>query len=228
MTENISTDYLKIFCFSIFICLITYGFALTNFSLSIDSESVIYSDMSLSLGRWGTNLIRYHIFGGIIPYFTLLLSLLCLSFAAVEFTKIFSLNTTLSYVFCGIFLSFPQMAYHLIFTMQADVIGLGFLIATLVVKYFLKSSEEPPLTSALYFCIASLLFMFVIALYQALAFIPIVIYIIIFFQNTHKENYTFKAEFKKGLRFILLTIVAVILYFISVKIFAPEQVIPDF
>ena len=223
MSKTISSDYFKLLFFSIVISFITYGFALTNFSLTIDSEAVFLPDISLSLGRWGTNLIRYHIFKGIIPYFTLLLSLILLSLSAVEMCKLFRLNTVMSYLFCGLFLTFPQMAYQFVFTMQADVAALGFLVSALSIKYFIKSSENSlNLKSGIYFTLSSLLFMFVIALYQALAFIPIIIYIIILFQNTYSENYNFKTEFKKGLLFIGLMITSVILYFISVKIICPN------
>lgn len=36
----------------------------------VDSESPIYPNYSLEHGRLGTNLIRYHIFGGLLPYYT--------------------------------------------------------------------------------------------------------------------------------------------------------------
>ncbi|AXG73688.1 hypothetical protein DVK85_05360 [Flavobacterium arcticum] len=223
MSKTISSEYFKLLFFSIVISFIAYGFALTNFSLTIDSEQVFLPDTSLALGRWGTNILRYHIFEGIIPYFTLLLSLILLSLSAVEIAQLFRLNNLMGYIFCGLFLTFPQMAYQLVFTMQADVVALGFLTSALSIKFFIKSLEGSlNLKSASYFTFSSLFFMFVIALYQALAFIPIIIYIIILFQNTSSENYNFKTEFKKGLLFIGLMITSVILYFISVKIICPN------
>ena len=139
MNSEIFTKYFKLFSFTLLTCLIAYGFTLSNFSLTIDSEQTFFPDTSLALGRWGTNLFRYHIFGGIIPYFTLFLGLLCYSLATVEITKLFRLNTVQSYIFCGLLVTFPQMAYQFVFTMQADAVGFGFLLSALSMKFFLKS-----------------------------------------------------------------------------------------
>lgn len=220
--EDFSPAYFRLLIFSVLLCLVTYGFTLSNFSLSIDSEQVFFADTSLNLGRWGTNLVRYHIFRGIVPYFTLLLSLLLLSVTAVEIVKWLRLSLFMSYVFCGLFLTFPQMAYQLVFTMQADAVALGFLAAVFAIKFFGRFSRERLFwRSAACFAVSSLLFMFVIAIYQALAFIPVILYLIVLFQNTYVENYDFKAEARNGIWFIGLIIISVALYFISVKIFCP-------
>src|SRR6476620_9151680 len=111
--SKISTESIRLFLFSIVTAFIAYGFTLANYSLSIDSESIILPGFALELGRWGTNLVRYHIFHGHLPYFTLLLGLIFLSQTAVELTKLFKINGVLSYVFCALFLTFPQHAYQL-------------------------------------------------------------------------------------------------------------------
>jgi len=80
---------------------VTYWFTLTNFSLTIDNEQNFTpsSGISMDLGRWGTNLIRCQIFEGIIPYFTMILSLFLLSITAVELSKLFKLKGILGYIF---------------------------------------------------------------------------------------------------------------------------------
>jgi hypothetical protein len=222
MTLKISSKNLKLLFFSISISFITYGFGLTNYSLSIDSESPICPDFSMGLGRWGTNLIRYQLFEGHTPYFTLLIGLLLLSVSAVELSKVFKINGYLSYVFCAIFLSFPQLAYQLVFTMQADVIPLGFLLSVLGVNLFLMGSKNIfSLKSLILFLLASLIFMFVISIYQALIFIPIIIFLILFLQGFDEDEFTFKTEIKKGVHFSFLLIFSVFLYYLSVKIICP-------
>lgn len=225
MTSNnkiISTEPFKLLFFSIVTALITYGFGLTNYSLSIDSESPIYPDSSMSLGRWGTNLIRYHIFEGHTPYFTLLLGLILLSLTAFELSKIFKLDGIYSYVFCAIFLSFPQLSYQLIFTMQADVVPLGFLCSIIGVNlFFLARNDIFSIKSLSYFILSSLLLMFVIAIYQALIFIPIIIFLILLLQNFDEENFKLKSEIYKVIHFGVLLIFASGLYYISVKLLCP-------
>ena len=222
MGSKISSEKVKLLLFSIFTSLVTYGFALTNYSLSVDSETPIYSEFAMSLGRWGTNLVRYRIFEGHLPYYTLLLGLLLFSMTAVELSKLFRFKGAMGYVFCALFLTFPQMSYQLVFTMQADVIPLGFLLAVLAVKFFVNNSEAIFSKKGIaYFLLSSLFLMFVIAIYQALILVPIVVYIIIFLQSTFSENYSFKTEFKKGVFFSAFLLVSLIFYYISAKLLCP-------
>jgi hypothetical protein len=197
---------------------ITYGFALTNFSLSIDSESPIYPNYSLEHGRWGTNLIRYHLFNGLFPYYTLLFGLFFLSLTAVEITKIFNFKGIYAYIFCLLFLSFPQHAYQLAFTMQADAVPLAYFMGTLSIAFYLKESK-----STLWLCVYStssvLLLVATIAVYQILIYVPIIIYIIYFLLQINKSETNLKLEIKKAIIFAGLMIVSVGLYFLSVKLF---------
>ncbi len=222
-TDNkIKIESFRLLFFSIVTAFISYGFALTNYSLAIDSESIILPDFSMSLGRWGTNLVRYHIFHGHIPYFTMLLGLLLLSLTAVELTKLFKINGVMSYLFCALFLTFPQHSYQLVFTMQADVVPIGFLLSVLAVKYFLIAAESLYTKKSVLFLLGSaLLLMFVIALYQALIIIPVVIYLILFFQKTFFNDFTFKTELKNVLYFGLLLVLGLLFYYISVKVICP-------
>jgi len=210
--------------FSVFISFITYGFALTNYSLTVDSESPAFADYSLGLGRWGTNLVRYRIFEGLLPYFTLLLGLFFLSLSAVELSKIFRLKGIYAYVFCALFLTLPQHAYQLAFTMQADAVPIGFFCSILGLSLFIKNIQNPKnLNSVLMLFIACLLITFTISIYQALIFIPVTGYVVYFFINIYNETFNLKKEFIKLCYFILFMIVAVILYYISVKIFCPPM-----
>ena len=222
MDFKISAENSKLVLFSFFITLVTYGFPLTNYSLSVDSETPIYSEFSMSLGRWGTNLVRYRIFEGHLPYYTMLVGIILLSLTAVELSKLFRFKGALSFAFCALFLTFPQMSYQLVFTMQADVVPLGFLLAVLAVKFFVNNSQNIfSKKSIVYFILSSLILMFVIAIYQALILIPIVVYIIILLQNTFNEDYHFKNEFKKGLFFSALLFVSLVFYYVSAKLLCP-------
>ena len=88
MTTKTQNKQLLLYIFSVLVAFVTYGFALTNFTLTVDSESPIYPQYSLELGRWGSNLVRYHLFNGLFPYFTLLFGLIFLALTSVEITKI--------------------------------------------------------------------------------------------------------------------------------------------
>ena len=212
----------KLFLFSFFISIITYGFALTNFTLTIDNETPIYENFGLDFGRWGQNLIRYHLFKGHLQYFTLLLSLLLFSISVTRLTKLFNFQGFSAYFFCALFISFPQIAYQVVFGMMADIAALGFLLSVLCVEVFLKNIVEKSIPKKIIVLLSvSLILMFTLSLYQAFIFVPAVIYVILFFQNTFKDSFNLKIEIKSMAFFISVLIVSLFFYYISVKIICP-------
>ena len=60
--------------------------------MSIDNEIPIFPDFALNMGRWGQNLIKYHLFGGHLQYYTPLLGVLFFSLSAVILTFLFEFN----------------------------------------------------------------------------------------------------------------------------------------
>jgi len=190
-SENIYTLFFLTFSLT----LLTYGFALTNFTVTIDNESPIFPDFGMSFGRWGQNLIRYHLFKGHLQYFTLLLSLLLFSISVTRLTKLFNFQGFSAYFFCALFISFPQIAYQVVFGMMADIAALGFLLSVLCVEVFLKNIVEKSIPKKIIVLLSvSLILMFTLSLYQAFIFVPAVIYVILFFQNTFKDSFNLKIE----------------------------------
>lgn len=226
MINKIKNKDINLFIFSLLSAILCYGFTLTNFSLSIDNEQVFHKNHSMEMGRWGTNLIRSRIFDGIIPYYTLFLSLVFLALTAVLLSRIFNFKNIYSYLFCALFLSFPQMAYQMVFTMQADAVAIGFFsssVSIIFLNWGLNNLMLQPIKSYLAFLLSSVLIVFIIAIYQALIFLPIIIFAISLFLNTFKEDYSLKNDFKNIVIFIVTIFVAVVLYYLSVKLFCPPM-----
>ena len=224
MIKEINLKYSQLLFFSLFTSLLTYGYALNNFTVSIDSELPYTSQSYLELGRWGSTLVRYHIFNAIIPYFTLFLSLVFMSFTAVGLTRLLRFDGLAAYLFCGLFLTFPQMAYQFIFYMQADAVSFGFLLSMSTIMLFekLRVAKSIAVKTGL-FILGGLIIMFIISIYQALVFVPAVMYLALVFRNTYLEEYTLKKEFQKLMLFGGLMIVGGIFYAISVKVLCPAM-----
>lgn len=215
-------NYYHLFLFTFLLAILTYGFTLTNFSLSIDNEIPIFSDYGLDLGRWGTNLIRYHIFSGHLQYFSFMLSLFMFSISAVRLANLFKFDGITAYAFCGLFLTFPQISYQVVFNMMADVASFGILLSVLSVEIFIKQFENKSnLYRILLLILVALLLMFILSIYQALILAPVTIYIIHFFLNTFNEDFNLKEELKKSFSFAGLILLSGILYYLSVKIICP-------
>lgn len=214
--------FYRLFLITFSLAILAYGFALTNFTVSIDNEAPIFPDFGLSFGRWGQNLIRYHLFAGFLHYFSLLLSLLLFSISAVRLNNLFKFNGFTSYFFCGLFVTFPQLSYQLVFSIMADVAGIGFLLSVISVELFIKGVQANSLPRKIVlFTTVSLVLMFTLSIYQALILVPITIYIILFFLKTFEDTFKLISEIKKTLLFAGFVVFSVVLYYISVKIICP-------
>ncbi|MDD2984924.1 glucosyltransferase domain-containing protein [Flavobacterium sp.] len=224
ITTSIAKDtyFYKLFSFSFLLAIITYGFALTNFTLTIDNEIPIFPDYGLDLGRWGQNLIRYHLFKGHLQYFSLLLSLFIFSLAAIRLSNLFKFKGIQAYFFCALFITFPQISYQVVFGMMADIAALGVLLSVLSVELFLKSINEKSIVKkGFVFLSVALLLMFTLSMYQAFIFVPVVIAILLFFQSTFQDSFNFKYEFKNLILFGGIILLSLLLYYLSVKIICP-------
>jgi hypothetical protein len=217
-------NFYKLLLFSFLLVIITYGFALTNFTISIDNEIPILPDFGLDGGRWGQNLIRYHLFKGHLQYFSLLLSLFLFSLAAVRLAKVFNFIGLTAYLFCGLFLTFPEISYQIVFSMMADVAAFGVLLCVLAIELFEKGIETKKISiKLLSFSIVVLLIVFSVSIYQALIVVPITIYLILFFQRTYLNAFKLKEEIKKLFIFGIIIIVSAFVYYLSVKIICPPK-----
>jgi hypothetical protein len=212
----------KLFVFSFSLAILTYGFALTNFTISIDNEIPIYPDYGLDLGRWGQNLIRYHLFKGHLQYFSLMLSLFLFSVAAVRLTKLFKFQDLSAYCFCALFVTFPQISYQVVFSMMADVAAFGVLLSVCSVELFIKALEvKSSMKKISLFLLIALILMFTLSIYQAFVLVPPAIYIIFFFLNTFKDSFKLNVEIKKMLLFWGIILISLVLYYVSVKVICP-------
>lgn len=217
-----SQNDFKLYFFTTLLSIISYGFALSNYTLSVDNEIPILADFGLDLGRWGQNLIRFHLFKGHLEYFTMLIGLFFFSVTAVRLAKLFNFKDVSAYLFCGLFITFPQISYQVVFYMMSDIAGLGMLLAVLSVELFIKNINNPSKIKTIsYLLFASLLIMFLTSLYQILIIVPPTIFVINFFQNTFKENFDVKKELKKTMVFGGLLLFSALLYWVSVKIICP-------
>lgn len=202
--------------------MIAYGFALSNYTLSVDNEIPILSNFGMDLGRWGQNLIVYHLFAGHLPYFSLLLSLFLFSLSAVRLTKLFRFEGISAYFFCGLFVTFPQIAYEVVFGMMSVIGGLGIFLSVLTVELFIKGLNSEAMTRKIVFLSSGVLITaFTISLYQAFLIVPAVLCVIVFFQSTFEESFSLKYEIKRVVFNGVLLIISLILYYFSAKIICP-------
>ncbi|PQL92480.1 hypothetical protein C4S76_10405 [Apibacter adventoris] len=225
MLQNLKKMELKkneinICLFSLCISLLTYGYGLMNFSLPIDAqEEVINPNFMLSVGRWGICLIRYHLFHGYTPYFTPLVSLVLLCLSSLMLIKLLNIQGIYAYAFCILYLTFPQLAYQLVFITQADAIALGYVLSIISIWLFIKSIEISNKRKAvIYFLFACFIAMFTLSIYQAFIFVILVVYLSYLLFKDSRKKLSYKYEISKSIVFILFIVVSALFYVISLKL----------
>lgn len=217
-----SKSSVKLFLFTFLLAIVSYGFAITNYTLSIDNEIPILSNFGMDLGRWGQNLIRYHLFNGHLQYFSFILSLFLFSLAAIRLANVFKFQNLSAYFFCALFITFPQISYQVVFSMMADIAGFGVLLAILSVELFLKGyGADSTRKKILFFSLEAVILVFTLSMYQAFILVPATIFAILFFQSTFQDTFDLKSEFKKMLFFGGVILISIALYYLSVKVICP-------
>jgi hypothetical protein len=215
-------NFYKLFIITFSLSVLAFGFALTNFTVSIDNEAPIFPDFGLSFGRWGQNLIRFHLFEGFLQYFTLLFSLFLFSLSAVRLSMLLKFKNYTSYFFCGLFVTFPQLSYQLVFSIMADVAGIGFILSIISVELFIKGIQaNSMIKKIILLTTVPLIIMFTISIYQALVLVPVTVYLMFFLINSFDDTFKLIPEIKKVLLFGGLIIISIVFYSISVKIICP-------
>lgn len=212
----------KIGLFCVLVCGITYWYPLTHFSLSVDSELPMTADFSMVLGRWGANIFRIHVFKSLFPRLTLPVGLLFWSMVITLSVALFGLRGRSAYMYAALLLTFPQMAYHFVFNMQADYVPLGILFSVIAYALFARGETAPtkPLSIGL-FVFAALLMAFSMACYQAVVFAGIMCFLIRLFGKTYDPGFDPKKEMREIVRFALLMALSAGLYVGSVKWLCP-------
>lgn len=154
-----------------------YGYEITNFSLSIDEEWALLDGVSANYirqGRWGIALLKHTLFPeGLIPFFSAAVSVVFLSCAAVLLQHIFRLKGFSRYLFCLLFIAFPQFAYQMEFLMQADCVAFGMLASVFSYMLFQRFVAKKKIH---YFLSALCIYAFSVSCYQSIIFFPCVIY----------------------------------------------------
>jgi hypothetical protein len=220
--KNEFENNFKMYSYTFLLSIIAYGFALSNYTLSVDNEIPILSDFGMDLGRWGQNLIVYHLFKGHLQYFSLLLGLFLFSLAAVRLAKLLRFEGVSAYFFCGLFVTFPQIAYQVIFGMMSIIAGLGILLSVLTIELFIRGLNSKEITRKILFLSSGVLItVFTISLYQAFVIVLVTLCVVVFFQSTFNVSFNLKSGIKRLFFKGVLLIISFISYYFSVKIICP-------
>lgn len=121
--------------------LLSYGFELFNFNISIDEESAGVARAQLfwiRMGRWGTYLVNRLITPyTTIPVLPLAFSLILWSISLVVIFRLIEKNSGYGiYLFPALALHFPSLPYILMFSLNAPSVGVGILSTAIGMTLF--------------------------------------------------------------------------------------------
>ncbi|MGD9425258.1 glucosyltransferase domain-containing protein [Pantoea sp. NSTU24] len=220
--ENLNYDArILTFASSLFFCLIAYGFSLSNHTISIDVDVMDNYLHTIDLGRWGHAVLKKYVFHEPwIPFFSLAFSLLCLSICSVVIVKYLQLSRTESFLFSALFVTFPQMAYQLQFSNQAETVGLALLACCYSLIVYSSGTYKSKIT----FIIINVL---VISIYQSFVFLPITLIALFHLKKMADCHGSLKKWLYDSFSVSLLTIISVAIYFCISKLFKSHYHIND-
>nr|WP_283101613.1 glucosyltransferase domain-containing protein [Halomonas populi] len=193
--------------------MLAYGFHIFNFTLTIDAEFRDNYYQTISLGRWGHAFLRVLFLPEpFIPYFTHLISIAALCAAAVAISDILRHKGIVSYLFCALFITFPQMAYQFEFINQADTLSLGYLFSAMCVLFYFRARQQELLTRLTWLVLACACFVMAIAIYQTLIFVPPTILLAYLLVDSYETEKGFRETCAEVIRFAAFTIVSAFIY----------------
>ncbi|AOE38469.1 hypothetical protein BEE12_00345 [Pantoea agglomerans] len=209
------------FITSLFFCFLAYGYSLSNHTISIDVDVMDNYIHTIDLGRWGHAILKRYVFHEPwVPFFSLAFSLLCLSFSSVVITEFLQFSKTNGLIFSALFVTFPQMAYQLQFTNQAETVGLALLACCYSLKVYSSDLKYRKL-------IFILLNVLVVSIYQSFVFLPVTLLAIFHLKKMADGHGSLKDWIYNSLNISSLTIISVVIYFIISKLFKSHYHIND-
>lgn len=211
ISQKIDRGNLNIFLASVFFCVLAYGFALSNHTISIDVDVMDNFLHTIDLGRWGHAFLKKFVFHEPwVPFFSLAFSLICLSASSVVISKYLQLSQINSLIFSVLFVTFPQIAYQLQFSNQAETVGLALLACCYSVLLYSQGGKGKKIAFVL-------INIFVISIYQSFTFLPITLVALSHLKRSNDGNGTLRGWLIDSFIVSMLTVVSVGIYFLISK-----------
>jgi hypothetical protein len=204
------------FCWTLLAAVVAYGYPLTNFALHIDEEAAAVIGAfgpRIATGRWGVALVRATLLPDpAVPFFLPLLSLACLSAAAMAAACAVRLRSADKYIFCLLFVTLPQFAYQMEFINQADCIAFGILCAALAYLAFVKAGATTPRNRMMWILVSTVLLMLAISFYQTIVFVYATICILACLNRAVMNSSSVRSIFLHAAIAILIVMAAYLAY----------------
>jgi hypothetical protein len=204
--------------FAIAVALLTYGYEINNFSLSIDEEVQSFNPANwigwTSQGRWGMGVLTYIFPSGMatMPFLPTFLFATGLALSAVMFSSILTNSRESAFVFTGIFVSSPIWLHIGEFNTLSWGFAFGLIVTAIAIKHINVGGGKNAVISGI--CIA-----FSLAVYQALFILYLTAVLLLCIKKEWEQAANQNSSFfgRNSLIFIDVfksVIVAVVVYFI--------------
>lgn len=210
---------------SFLICFLTYGFEMTNYTLSIDEERMFGYKDYIGFGRFGVIIFKY-LFGHVstVGSYSAILAVIFLFLSALILcNQVFKLNPekpAASFILLSIFVTFPFNADYIVFSTYSFEVSIGLFFATLSICFMMDNLLYK--ASGLKMIVSIFFIFYAVSIYQS--FIAYYMVGLFFFLLMHTLNENIKGHpiklkeyFVMVIRAGVSLIIAVIIYLIVNK-----------
>ena len=145
--KNYVNNNLWIVFWIVLFAILSYGYEITNFTLSIDEEIWMFRDLKticrgwIGDGRWGISLLKLVIpSSDVLPFWNSFVSILIMVVTDILLCKIYSdlgIKKNAIFAFAILFISSPIISYVLYFSTFSVEVSIGYLFAVFSIENFL-------------------------------------------------------------------------------------------
>lgn len=211
---NFYNKYKVMFIVTIIIGMFAHLFMLTNKLPNHDDiESIFSKGLTVEIGRWGLDVIKYIFPSYSMPWFNGIVMIVLIALSACFVVKILNLDSKVKQCLIGaIMVTYASVICTLAYTFTANAYGVAILLSVLCVYFAIKPKKTSNVILSVLCLILSL------SIYQAYISLTATLFIIVLIKDCLNKNKKAKEVLLKGLRFFGILIIGVFLYLASVVI----------
>ena len=211
---NFINNYKLMFIVTIIIGLIAHLFMLTNKLPNHDDiESIFSKGVTLELGRWGLELIKYIFPNYSMPWFNGIIMLVMIAISACLIAKVLEIKSKVKQCLIGaIMITYSSVTCTLAYTFTASAYGIAILLSVLCVYFAIKKGKKQNIILSIICLILSL------SIYQAYVSLTATLFIMILIKDCLNKEENLKNIVLKGLKFLAILIFSLLIYLACVLI----------
>ena len=211
--KKIYDKYKIVFVWILLIGLMAHAFILTNKLVNHDELSSLFTKgETYAVGRWGLELLEF-IFPNIsMPIFNGLIALIFISLSACMVSETLGIeNRLFQIIIGGIMITFPSIIGSMCYMYTVSSYSVSIFLSVISVYLFSKKKWKADIIGVTCLILS-------LSIYQAYVCITASLLILLLFKDCLDKDIAFKDIIRNAFRYLIDLILALAIYFISIKV----------